>query len=120
MAELCQALKTPKYLLYLGRKACPPALGLEPQVLDAPTLKQAFEIAAFADLSVLVSEKEAQRQGGRRGSVPVFWDHDLGIESGLRVTQRHVRRDQPHSRQRWQFTAREECEGVLASGEASC
>lgn len=42
LAALAQALERPRYVLYLGRKSCPPGLPLAPRVAAAPGLTEAF------------------------------------------------------------------------------
>lgn len=43
LEDIRKALLHPLYVPYLGRKSCPLGLPLQPEVLDAPTLKEAFK-----------------------------------------------------------------------------
>lgn len=44
LAQLQQALRYPKFTLYIGRKSCPLSLPLSPQVITADNLKSALDI----------------------------------------------------------------------------
>ncbi len=95
LAALADALRRPRFTLYLGRKSCPPALPLHPQIVTRASLGAAFAAARFPD--------------GR-------WLADLDPADGVRYSEesrggeelRLVRRDQPASRRRWQFADRVE------------
>ena len=114
---LRQRLKRPHFVLYLGRKSCPPAVGLQPQVVPSTTLAGAFSAAEFTDPEELCAESGRQRPAEPVAPPAFFWDQDDGIDPGLDFIQRHVRRDQPHSRRRWQFVPRDELEGKLRERE---
>jgi CRISPR system Cascade subunit CasD len=97
LPAIAERLATPVFTLYLGRKACPPALPLCPQIVDAATLRDAFGKAHFPGpefLAVLVSD------GGAR----IYWDE--GIEAGYETQQIQVLRDEPEDRRRWYFRER--------------
>lgn len=44
LAQLQQALKRPKFTLYLGRKSCPLSLPLSPQIINTSHIKAALDI----------------------------------------------------------------------------
>ncbi len=94
---LLNALKRPRFPLFLGRKSCPPSLPLVPQILRAQTLKQVIEEAKFPDEMWLthLSNSDAHR---------IYWDEYP--ESGLDPTHIIVRRDSPLSRRPWLFADR--------------
>lgn len=104
LAEMAAALQRPHFVLYLGRKSCPPALPLQPQIVVADSVAHAFNGAMFKDAEFL-----AHIRGGERVR---FGDESLG-DSALKL----VRRDQPDSRRRWQFAEREEYR-IAVTGEA--
>ncbi|MBV1916047.1 MAG: type I-E CRISPR-associated protein Cas5/CasD [Pseudomonadales bacterium] len=106
LAQLSEALKAPHFHLYLGRKACPLAAPLSPQLKQCESMKQALdEYSPAVELQPLA-----------RNSAPrYYWEPS--DHSGLTETYRVPRYDQPISRQRWQFSSREEA--VYLSGEGS-
>lgn len=104
LAELAEALRRPRFALYLGRKSCPPALPLNPKIIRADTLKAAF--SAYAPDTRL---KPLLVEGRRR----YFWEEPLpaGLGTGFGAQERLwvvPRRDRPISRRRWQFATRDE------------
>lgn len=103
LARLKQALLTPCFHLYLGRKSCPPALPLNPDIRPANTLKAALDgYAVFPDINTLIGD-----------NARYYWE--AGMEAGMDHDYRVPRYDQPISRKRWQFAPRDEC--VSLGGE---
>ncbi len=103
LAALADALRRPRFVLYLGRKSCPPALPLAPRLVEADTLKAAF--AAYPADECLAGRMRAKRR--------YFWEQPLpdGLATGF--SDREIlwvvpRRDRPSSRRRWQFDTRDE------------
>lgn len=120
--ELCARLLTPEFVLYLGRKSCPPALPLNPAVINAGSVEEAMADYSFATAAKqLWGEEPATAkfliQHMAEGTPMLFWDADA--ETGIAVDQqaRYSRRDMPASRRRWQFAVREELRGHLNAGE---
>jgi len=106
--HLADALRKPVFALYLGRKSCPPAMPLQPNVIAAKTLNQAFAGAAFPDSELAVLCTGSHRL--------LFWEE--GLESGLIPDQVLNRRDLPLNRTRRQFGERRECYcSISAEGE---
>lgn len=95
---LADKLKKPEFTLYLGRKSCPLAFPLQPQVISTATLKEAFASVTFNN----------EELPGVLTNSPylIYWENDK--ESGF--NQEHVitRRDAPLSCIRWQFSERRE------------
>ena len=107
--QLVAALAKPVFTLYLGRKSCPLAMPLQPQVINAATLREALEsVPPVEELSSIVL----------KGDAMVFWEDDTA--SGLERQQVITRRDEPRSRKRWQFSERQENCGILRKGEEPC
>lgn len=107
--QLVAALLKPAFTLYLGRKSCPLAMPLQPQVISAATLRDALVLVPPADeLSGIV----------QKGDAMVFWEDDTA--SGLERQQVITRRDEPRSRKRWQFSERRENCGIMRKGEEPC
>lgn len=107
--ELAAALQKPVFILYLGRKSCPLALPVQPQVVSAATLREALESVTFGDeLSGILA----------KGPAAVYWEDNLA--SGLERQQVITRRDAPRSRKRWQFAERRENFGTMRKEDESC
>lgn len=111
---LAAALRQPRFVLYLGRRACPPAAPLWPQVLDAES--------AHAALVQYTERFEAARQAQAdgRGRVPlealgslqrlVF---DERVQAGVPPDLSTRRKDRLIRRTGWQFGDRTEHVAML-------
>lgn len=109
LEEIADALRRPRFVLYLGRKACPPALPLAPLLHEAATLREAFG-AYTVDAELLA--------GFRWDESPrLYWEGLTAQEAGFRDRLTSHRRDLPLSRQRWQFRSREEHQGLDSGGK---
>lgn len=94
--ELADALRKPVFTLYLGRKSCPLAFPLSPQIVSVASVKEAFHKAPVSDeLKSLIQEKASL----------VYWE---GEQGGYEREQVITRRDAPLNRKRWQFSERKE------------
>lgn len=99
--QLADRLRNPVFTLYLGRKSCPLAMPLHPQIVGAATLREAFEkCPTSAELSEIIP----------KGPALIYWENDAA--SGLAPQQVISRRDAPRSRKRWQFEERRESCGL--------
>jgi len=115
LSDIHKALERPEYVLYFGRKSCPPAAPLHPQLISASTFKEALDSASFPPVSVLAYSLESQIEFALRNekrhlggsTVYYYWERENGNEDDTytHVTQRY---DQPLSRGRWQFGFRDE------------
>ncbi|HAJ48716.1 MAG TPA: type I-E CRISPR-associated protein Cas5/CasD [Alphaproteobacteria bacterium] len=103
LAELVGALQAPKFVLYLGRKSCPPALPLEPKIVTAATVQEAF--AAY------IPSMSTQDFGGHaaRGNPRIYADRDAPGVQGTAAAYTS-RRDGLAKRSRWRFADRAEAE----------
>ncbi len=102
------ALEKPCFVLYLGRKSCPPSLPLEPQIRRADNVRKALKNAKFKfDCLLEGFEKEDTFTYHWEGKSDEGFEHDK--------IQTIVRRDVPLSRRRWQFEEREEHLAMLES-----
>jgi len=99
LAQLEAALAKPAFTLYLGRKSCPLALPLQPQVVQASDLREAFHSARFEDKNFLTSLPSSE-------PVDVYWEGPQA--NGYNAVHTIERRDSPLSRRRWQFAVRSE------------
>jgi len=138
LEEIRMALLKPRFHLYLGRKSCPVAAPLNPQVRDAVGFgdaldtypygalfvskylfkkaeKEVVDGAAIADSSLLTGMSWDDERVFAYGNQPVryYWEGDAG---DLVSQQSLTRHDQPLSRARWQFTQRTEYL-VIGKGE---
>lgn len=102
---LREALLHPHYVLYLGRKSCPPACPLQPQRIQGDTLLQALDATAFATIDELRHDKGPQRLAWEGEQ----WSREL---PGAMVFSA-PRKDDPVSRARWQFADRTEYVAVF-------
>ncbi|EIN3199461.1 type I-E CRISPR-associated protein Cas5/CasD [Salmonella enterica] len=93
LMALRDALLTPHFPLYLGRKSCPLALPLAPRLMTG-TLKEIFIEAAQALSAVELS-------GFTLSEGVCYWDDP--DEASLIWQQKQHSNNQPVSRQRWQF-----------------
>ncbi len=101
LEALADALRCPQLLPYLGRKACPLAVPMWPQVQEAGSLKSAFAKAEFPD-DGLLSNIDLTTQ------VSYYWEALDGDAAGMPAGMVYPRRDLPLSRKRWQFAERDE------------
>ena len=104
---IANALDRPTFVPYLGRKSCPLALPMQPQVVSASSLVRAFA-AARLDSPGGVTPQAAS---GRR---MLYWED--GCEPGVPAERTEFRRDSPVSRRRWQFEVRREHHATLEEG----
>ena len=102
LSELAKELRTPSFLLYLGRKACPISLPLNPQVAEADTLRAAFQQMPMDVFTRPLFENNP-------GDVRFYWEGeaDEGF-SDAQLLDELERRDQPVSRTSWHFARRKE------------
>ncbi len=107
LEEISRALKQPKGNLFLGRKSCPPALPLNPQLIKAKNLHEAFLIFHKKNEDKLIFSNNGSSEAD------VYWEHypNNGIEN---TREKKTRRDLILSRCRWQFQNRTEFAGTLS------
>ncbi len=108
--ELQAALKRPRFVLYLGRKACPLGWSPRARVIGAETVN-----AALVAFDALEAETDHMLRGfrprRRDDKVAAVWI-EAGTESqipeGVEPRERRQRRDGLMNRALWQFTDRAE------------
>ena len=96
LSGLLAKLREPEFPLYLGRKSCPLGLPLEPQIKTAENVKQAFVKAEFDFKDELMPLLEKSR-------IIRYYTEEKEM-----TEMKQSRRDQPVSKERWQFTDRDE------------
>lgn len=118
LEQLQKSLLRPVFALYLGRKSCPLALPLHPQLIEAESALVAASTARQPSLaSMLYSGQEqpwpakSDRYLLRPATPRFYWEE--GMLSGVQETMQLTRNDQPLSRRRWQFAPRQEWMAML-------
>lgn len=105
LQALAEALRTPTFVLYLGRKSCPPSLPLAPGIVTAESLREAFDKTPNPGEEFLAAlTRDKQRR--------YYWEGLSDVEAGMVAGMRVKRRDQPRNRRHWQFEDREECYAI--------
>lgn len=94
--DLINYLQKPRFILYLGRKSCPLCLPLESQIQPASNIKEAFDKSHFD------FDEELSKLNNGQKLIRYYSEENYKSEMKL------SRRDQPVSRDRWQFTDRDE------------
>ncbi|MEA3278664.1 MAG: type I-E CRISPR-associated protein Cas5/CasD [Pseudomonadota bacterium] len=120
LAELRNKLLEPGFVLYLGRKSCPPALPLDPSIVSSASIEDALARLSFGNAArqIWSANQQAAEWISKRmdeANPLLLWDADA--ETRLSAEQTVTRRDAPASRRRWQFTVREERRAHLPSGD---
>ncbi len=98
LSALKDALQRPRFSLYLGRKSCVLAVPMQVQIVQADSLRGAFDAVKFED--ALLEGLPVD------GEISYIWEQHPN--PGMEPLQRYPRRDEPLSRKRWQFTERDE------------
>ena len=127
LTEIQAALLQPKYHLYLGRKSCPLAAPLQPQLItDQPNYYDAFKAYQHKPMlptSIASAGALAKRYYdwlGRPNDRYYYWEgqpEDFSNTLDLTRRQTRTRHDQPLSRNRWQFMPRQEHYLFCSGGE---
>ena len=101
---VARALREPHFTLYLGRKAAPLGLPLNPAIVEANTFMEAFEMRQPIEGPVLKGVLPTDGE-----PIMIAFDHDApGAPADVWIERR---RDAVASRRRWQFEDR--LEGVF-------
>ncbi len=118
LAEIKDKLLKPVFHLYLGRKSCPLAAPLNPQLFTGQAnFLAAFKSYCHKPLLRMTKSKEgnpAERDCywlGINQERHYYWEgspEDFSDTLDLTRPQTRIRRDQPLSRKRWQFVPRQE------------
>lgn len=112
LMQLAEALKKPKFVLYLGRKSCPIAVPLHPCILNADTINTALSDYQ-QQLSALWQQTLPNYPAPNSLVVQkIAWGDDFGADDlavvGVQRDLSIVRKDQVITRQGWQFADRRE------------
>ncbi len=115
LSQLADALKRPRFHLYLGRKSCPLSAPLNPQIIQAEGFRAALDSYQPGELLREKQEWEGERCWLPADAAPhYFWEGEIADFSTEDTSfqpdavQQLRRHDQPLSRSRWQFQPRAE------------
>ena len=118
LAEIKEHLLQPKFHLYLGRKSCPLAAPLHPQLIKQPTYYDALKAYQHKSMLPMYKDDEGELSKRDSGWLGILKDRHYYWEGQpsdftdspdvLKQMQTRIRHDQPLSRKRWQFTPRQE------------
>ncbi len=114
LQALAAALRNPRFVLYLGRKACPLAAPLHPQVLNADSVSSAF--AHYIHAVLALAAPHTDRWGHPAVDLPaevqsLSWSD--GVVAGVSAQLSAPRKDRVIRRSHWQFGDRMEHRAVL-------
>lgn len=109
LETLAEALRKPRFVLYLGRKSCPPAAPLHPLIANEDNALAAMEFWRAA--SRVERERHPDRKGrpileDERAIVRLIWAD--GVDSGRDADLVTPRKDRLLRRRAWQFADRTE------------
>ncbi|WP_280564332.1 type I-E CRISPR-associated protein Cas5/CasD [Chromohalobacter sp. 48-RD10] len=116
LTELKSALERPRFLLYLGRKACPVAAPLVPTLVEASHWRQAldhpFESALDPQrtwLPLVGNEKKDKHLLRLPEQLIYVWEGEAdALDGDTGTVESSETWDEPVNRRRWQFMARQE------------
>lgn len=120
LQQIEEKLRKPVFHLYLGRKSCPLAAPLNPQLLiDQSDFLSAFKAYRHLPLLPIWQQDDATGLPVKRdrdwlaisSERYYYWEgalEDFSKDEKLDRYQTRVRHDQPLSRKRWQFVPRQE------------
>lgn len=118
LETLADKLHKPQFVLYLGRKSCPPGVPLYPQIVTADSVRAAF------DDYVARIEVRREEQKDRKGRLPLepvsqvtrlMWGD--GVEAGVSPDLSTPRKDRLIRRRGWQFGDRIEHVALIQTGD---
>lgn len=117
LEKLATALREPRFVLYLGRKSCPPAAPMWPQIIESDDLRTAFEEYRARFEAGRGRSKADSRDAPLEPIAPVVqlaWSD--GLEVGVIPDFSTLRRDRIIRRRGWQFSDRVEYVKILKEG----
>jgi CRISPR system Cascade subunit CasD len=108
--KLRHALCFPAFCLYLGRKACPPAIPLAPRIVKAENPAEAIDKADHINEADYVTDGALKRKVLSGKTVPqmLYWDAEIPGAGNISPQETLTRHDAPLSRERRQFGVRYE------------
>lgn len=120
LAQLAEALKKPKFVLYLGRKSCPVAVPLHPRVISAETISTAFSDYQQQLADLWQQQLPKHIEPNNLAVQKIAWGDNFGADDlsimGVKRDLSITRKDQVITRQGWQFADRSEHIALLVKG----
>lgn len=120
LQHLAEALKKPKFVLYLGRKSCPLDEPLYPRVMEADTINVAFADYQQQLTALWTQQLPRHDEQKNRAVRKIAWGDDFGTDDlsaiGMNRDLSITRKDQVITRQGWQFADRSEHIALLVKG----
>ncbi len=104
LSGILDALQSPRFPLYLGRRSCPLALPLDARLVQADTLEAALSAAEPAGPARVVLNRL------RTGEPSYVWEE--GVPTAMTPDRTFTRRDESTDRGQWLFTTRREHQHV--------
>lgn len=95
----------PEFVLYLGRKSCPLAAPLKPQIVQSAGFKGALDSAVFPPLIVSFTGEDISDRYIPVSTIRYYWENNA---NDMEPQETHERYDEPLSKKRWQFAPRKE------------
>ena len=112
LVQLAEALKKPRYMLYLGRKSCPVAAPLHPCILDVSTVATALSTYQLQLVTLWQASSVSPPAGNEITIQKIVWGDDFGVDDlatmGVLRDFSITRKDQLITRQGWLFADRSE------------
>lgn len=111
LSDIAQALRFPQFVLYLGRKSCPPDVPLHPCLIDAADIHSAMStyIHALEERQFAAGEKARLRA---RRLAKIAWGDDFGVDDSAAIGAARsltvTRKDVVLARNGWLFGDRRE------------
>jgi len=118
LQTLAEALAKPHFVLYLGRKSCPLAAPLDPWLIAAESVKDAFEAYRLRQHEHLESQRNHHGELPLESPEPLrqmAWPDQM--EAGMQPDLTTVRKDRLIRRGGWQFADRFEHVAMLSGEE---
>ena len=106
LKKIQEKLEKPHFVLYLGRKSCPPSLPLEPEIISSTSLKDAFQKKINSSKEKMKPVKYLLHK--KNNLISYYWENDESIDAGMNPGKVETFRDLIYSRSHWQFHDREE------------
>jgi CRISPR system Cascade subunit CasD len=120
LAQLAEALKKPKFVLYLGRKSCPVAVPLHPRVISAETISTSFSDYQQQLADLWQQQLPKHTEPNNLAVQKIAWGDNFGADDlsiiGVKRDLSITRKDQVITRQGWQFADRSEHIALLVKG----
>jgi CRISPR system Cascade subunit CasD len=107
LEDVAEALKTPHFTLYFGRKSCPFTLPVNPRVVEAGDALDAFRAGDAAESEAARALRRDYRLTAEPADLAADVD-DPAMRKTNAAPRRHRRRDHPTDRIKWHFTSRQE------------